>query len=70
MSSHIFLKEGKLSFELRKPFDVLIKEEPAEAVNSIPENKTQSFDSHSKKPAQSLFDPKFSEWLPRLGSNQ
>lgn len=63
MSSHIFLKEGKLSFKLRKPFDVMIKEEPTKAVNSTIENKIQGFDSHSKKTAQSLFDPKFSEWL-------
>jgi DNA invertase Pin-like site-specific DNA recombinase len=66
MSSHIFLKEGKLNFTLRKPFDVLIKEGLNEAVNVDAENKIQAFDSHSKKTAQSLFDPKFSEWLPRL----
>ncbi len=66
MSSHIFLKEGKLNFELRKPFDVLIKEEPIEAINVPTENLRVQFDSHMKKTAQSLFDPKFSEWLPTL----
>lgn len=70
LSSHIFLKEGKLHFELRKPFDVLIKERLNEAVNVDAKNPKPKFDMHAEKTANALFDPQFSEWLPRLGSNQ
>lgn len=54
IGSHIHLEGGKLRFELRKPFDVLL----------IPR-----FDENTKKAQKPASAPQFHEWLPRLDSN-
>jgi hypothetical protein len=50
IGSHIFLEGGKLRFELRNPFDVLL-------IPRLDENK--------EKAQKSLSAPEFSSWLRR-----
>lgn len=70
ISSHIYLQGGKLRFEFRKPFDILLKEPPKQALNSV--SKKQEFEpkEHQEKAKIVAFGSRFSDWLPRLGSNQ
>lgn len=70
ISSHIYLQGGKLRFEFRKPFDILLKEPPVQALNKT--SKKQEFEpnEHQEKAKNSAFGSQFFEWLPRLGSNQ
>lgn len=64
ISSHIYLQSGKLRFEFRKPFDILLKEPPNQALNYT--SKKQEFEpkEHQEKAKITAFGAYFSEWLP------
>ena len=55
IGSHIRLEGGKLHFELRKPFDILL----------IPR-----FDENTKKAQKPASAPQFHDWLPGADSNR
>ena len=66
ISSHIYLQGGKLRFEFRKPFDILLKEPPAQALKAVSKNHEFEPKEHQEKAKISAFGSRFSEWLLRL----
>ena len=70
IGSNLFLEGGKLRFEFRKPFDILLKEPLKQAVNSLQENPESELEKTPELAAKAFSGVNFSEWLRDLDSNQ
>ncbi len=70
IGSNMFLEGGKLRFEFRKPFDILLKEPPTQALNPITQKQEFEPKEHQEKAKISTFGSHFSEWLPGTDSNR
>lgn len=70
IGSNLFLEGGKLRFEFRKPFDILLKEPPKQALNNAQQNSKSEHEKTPESAVKAFSGVKISEWLPRLGSNQ
>ena len=68
IGSNMFLEGGKLRFEFRKPFDILLKEPLKKGLIAVAENSENANAAHQKRTKKSFSGAYISEWLHRLES--
>jgi hypothetical protein len=60
------LEGGKLRFEFRKPFDILLKEPPTQPLNSAQQNQKSELEKTPESAVKAFSGVKISEWLPLI----
>lgn len=66
IGSNLFLEGGKLRFEFRKPFDILLKEPPTQPLNSAQQNQKSELEKTPESAVKAFSGVKISEWLPLI----